>query len=68
MPNNVVISNGHNLQVKTVVHSQFFPKLVRDDNAYFGFHSKKCFIKYQAFKVVILEGFLDESGFISSPT
>lgn len=64
----MVISNRHNLHVKTVVHSKFFPKLARDNNAYFGFHSKKCFIKYQAFKVVILEGFLDEGGFISSPS
>lgn len=35
--------------------------LSRDNNFYYKFHYNKCFIKYQASNVVLLEGFLDEN-------
>lgn len=40
----------------------FVSKFAKDNDASFEFHVGKCYVKSQASKVVLLEGYLDGSG------
>lgn len=50
------------LHVPSITRNFFVSKLAMDNNVYFECHSNKCFIKSHASNVVLLEGFLNESG------
>lgn len=39
----------------------YLTKFAKYNSAFFEFHSNKCYVKPQAYKLVLLEGFLDES-------
>lgn len=40
----------------------FVSKFAKDNNVFFVFHCNYCFVKSQASKEVLLEGFLDAGG------
>ncbi|KAI5382772.1 hypothetical protein KIW84_070256 [Lathyrus oleraceus] len=50
------------LHVPSITRNFSVSKLAMDNNVYFECHSNKCFIKSHASNVVLLEGFLNESG------